>query len=426
MREMKDSGLKWLGYIPKNWNIERLQWHMYEINVKNNPIRTTQVLSLTNKKGVIPYEEKGAQGNISKENYSEYHLAYKDTIVANSMNILIGSVAYSKYYGCVSPVYYVFKEKRNNNLNFINYIFQTSQFQKELRKYANGILEIRMRVSVDDILKRMVAFPSIREQKLIVDFLDEKCAKIDGITKDLQEQIDTLENYKKSVITEAVTKGLKPNVEMTDTGIKWIPVIPSHWKTKKGKYFFAARFSKGNKITLQLLSPTQKYGVIPQEMYELLSTQVTVKINEKTNLMSFKTIHNGDYCISLRSFEGGFEYCKYEGVVSPAYTVLYPTEALFRAFYKYLFKINTFIYEMNSYSLSLRDGKPISFDDFGNTYLPVPPIQEQKEIADYLDIKCAEIDEIIKNKKEQVEIIEEYKKSLIYEYVTGKKEVKNA
>lgn len=165
MREMKDSGFGWLGKVPANWKVERLQWHLYEINVKNNPIRTTNVLSLTNKKGVIPYEQKGAQGNISKENYNEYHLAYKDTIVANSMNILIGSVGYSDYYGCVSPVYYVFKEKEDNDLHFFNYIMQTTQFQRELRKYANGILEIRLRVSSDDILKRMIAVPKCGEQK---------------------------------------------------------------------------------------------------------------------------------------------------------------------------------------------------------------------------------------------------------------------
>lgn len=159
MREMKDSGVEWIGEIPKDWKLERLQWHLDEIVEKNDPIVTTQVLSLTNKKGVIPYEEKGAQGNVAKESYDGYKIAYPNTIVANSMNILIGSVGYSNYYGCVSPVYYVFKEKENNDLRFINYIMQTTQFQKELKKFANGILEIRLRVSSANILKRKCAFP---------------------------------------------------------------------------------------------------------------------------------------------------------------------------------------------------------------------------------------------------------------------------
>ena len=109
---MKNSGIEWIGEIPETWKIERLSHHLVEINEKNLPIKTTNVLSLTNKLGVIPYEDKGNQGNKAKENYEEYKIAYKDTIIANSMNILIGSVGYSNYFGCISPVYYVFKEKK--------------------------------------------------------------------------------------------------------------------------------------------------------------------------------------------------------------------------------------------------------------------------------------------------------------------------
>ena len=123
-RQMKDSGFQWLGMVPKDWNVERLQWHLREINEKNNPIKTDFVLSLTKDRGVIPYEEKGAQGNISKENHSEYKLAFPDTIVANSMNVIIGSVGYCNYFGCVSPVYYVFMNNEKNDLRFFNYLFQ--------------------------------------------------------------------------------------------------------------------------------------------------------------------------------------------------------------------------------------------------------------------------------------------------------------
>ncbi|MBS5851512.1 MAG: hypothetical protein KIC97_04005 [Firmicutes bacterium] len=147
MREMKDSGIEWIGEIPCNWKLERSQWHLEEVNISNNPIQTNNVLSLTNKLGVVPYEEKGNQGNKSKENVYEYKLAYPNTIVANSMNILIGSVGLCDYFGCVSPVYYVFRAKKYNNIKFLNYVFQTVGFQRELRKYANGILEIRLRVS---------------------------------------------------------------------------------------------------------------------------------------------------------------------------------------------------------------------------------------------------------------------------------------
>ena len=422
MREMKDSGIEWIGEIPSDWKLERSQWHLEEVNISNNPIQTNNVLSLTNKLGVVPYEEKGNQGNKSKENVYEYKLAYPNTIVANSMNILIGSVGLCDYFGCVSPVYYVFRAKKYNNIKFLNYIFQTVGFQRELRKYANGILEIRLRVSSSDILKRFIPFPSEIEQQRIAEFLDRECGKIDGLKADIQVQIDTLEQYKRSVITETVTHGLNPSAPMKDSKV-WYGQIPSEWKELKGKYVFKQRNDRGNNICLQLLSPTQKYGVIPQDKYEELTGMNAVKLNDSTNYALLKTIHKGDYCISLRSFQGGFEYSEYEGVVSPAYQVFYPIITIADGYYKYLFKEKGFIDVMNSYTMSLRDGKNISFDDFGDTFIPVPPLDEQQEIADYLDNKCAEIEQIIADKKSQIETLDGYKKSLIYEYVTGKKEV---
>lgn len=211
--------------------------------------------------------------------------------------------------------------------------------------------------------------------------------------------------------------------QMKDSGVEWIGEIPQDWEMKKGKYLFKQRNEKGNRIELQLLSPTQNYGVIPQSKYEKLSGMNAVKLNEDTNFALLKTIHKGDYCISLRSFQGGFEYSEYEGVVSPAYQVFYPTIKIDSGYYKYLFKEKRFIEVLNSYTMSLRDGKNIAFDDFGDTFIPLPNLDEQKAIADYLDNKCTEIEQTIADKKAQIDTLDEYKKSLIYEYVTGKKEV---
>ena len=174
---------------------------------------------------------------------------------------------------------------------------------------------------------------------------------------------------------------------------------------------------------MQLLSPSQKFGVIPQSKLEELTTQKVVKLNEKVNLAELKTIHQGDFCISLRSFQGGFEYSEYEDVVSPAYQVFYSIVPSCNGYYRYLFKEKSFIEKMNSFTMSLRDGKNIAFEDFANSEMPIPPLSEQKAIADYLDEKCSEIDATIADKQKQLETLDEYKKSLIFEYVTGKKEV---
>lgn len=203
-----------------------------------------------------------------------------------------------------------------------------------------------------------------------------------------------------------------------NSGFEWIGEIPTSWELYKGKYMFTQRNLRGNTIELQLLSPTQKYGVVPQSVYEDRSGMNAVKLNENANLSALKTIHKGDFCISLRSFQGGFEYSEYEGVVSPAYQVFYPVVKVARGYYKYLFKDSGFIEKMNSYTMTLRDGKNIAFADFGNTYIPCPPVDEQQRIADFLDAKCAEIDALTADIQTQIDTLEQYKRSVITETVT--------
>lgn len=206
--------------------------------------------------------------------------------------------------------------------------------------------------------------------------------------------------------------------EMKDSGIEWIGQIPKDWSLKKGRYLFVQRNDRGNDENLQLLSPSQKFGVIPQSLLEDLTTQTAVKLKENTDLSTLKTVHKGDFCISLRSFQGGFEYSEYEGVVSPAYQIFYKKEDLVNTYYKYIFKDSSFISKMNSYTMSLRDGKNISYFDFGNTYLPLPTVCEQQQIADFLDTKCSEIDATAEDIQKEIDLLEEYKKSVITEVVT--------
>lgn len=325
----------------------------------------------------------------------------------------------SKERGIITSAYIALKPKNGINSRFYHYLLHTYDILKVFYNMGNGV---RQGLNYDEFAKLMVYSPSDTEQQRIAEFLDRECGKIDGLKADIQSQIDTLEQYKRSVITEAVTHGLNPSAPMKDSKV-WYGQISSEWKELKGKYVFKQRNDRGNNVCLQLLSPTQKYGVIPQDKYEELTGMNAVKLNYSTNYALLKTIHKGDYCISLRSFQGGFEYSEYEGVVSPAYQVFYPIITIADGYYKYLFKEKGFIDVMNSYTMSLRDGKNIAFDDFGDTFIPVPPLDEQQEIADYLDNKCAEIEQIIADKKSQIETLDGYKKSLIFEYVTGEKEV---
>ena len=200
---MKDSGLTWAGAIPASWKLKKIKYTLQERIEKNNPVQTTEILSLTAKQGVIPYEEKEGGGNKPKEDVSAYRLAYPGDIVMNSMNILSGSVGLSKYYGCVSPVYYMLRPREiKEDVRFYNYIFQTTVFQRSLFGLGNGILikesgngklnTIRMRIPMDKFGRLVIPIAPCDEQRRISDYLDNKCTEIDQIAADIQEEIDFL------------------------------------------------------------------------------------------------------------------------------------------------------------------------------------------------------------------------------------------
>ena len=200
--------------------------------------------------------------------------------------------------------------------------------------------------------------------------------------------------------------------EMKGSGIEWIGQIPKGWELRRAKTLFTQRNSKGNGIEV-LLSPTQKYGVVPQSQLEGV-----VQVKEDTDLQMFKTVHKGDFVISLRSFQGGFEYSLYEGVCSPAYQVFYPTSPICDTYYRYLFKSQSFISKMNNLTMGIREGKNIQYVDFANSQIPVPPLAEQERIAAFLDAECAEIDAVLEKTRASIEEYKKLKQAVITQAVT--------
>ncbi len=416
---MKNSGIEWIGEIPDDWEVERLQWYIEEVKVSNNPMQTDCVLSLTNKAGVIPYEEKGAQGNVAKEDYTQYKLAYPHTIVANSMNILIGSVGICNYFGCVSPVYYVFKPTDKADLFYINYIMQTVPFQKELRRYANGILEIRLRVSANGILKRKIAIPSLDQQKSIVAEINKKCAAIDSMVANQQAQIEKLKEYKQSVITEAVTKGLDPSVPMKPSGVEWIGEVPINFSIQNIRSLFQIR--------------KEVIGREPETVLSITQSGLKIKnVSENEGQMAnsyanYQIVHIGDFAMNhMDLLTGGIGISKYEGVTSPDYRVFKIKKVSYiKKYFLYVFETyyrNKIFYAFGQGAANLGRWR-LPAQNFYSIFIPVPSVKDQQQIADHLDKKCAEIDKLISVKQQKIEKLNEYKKSLIYEYVTGKKEV---
>lgn len=430
--DMKDSGFEWLGNVPSHWKIERLQSQLYEVNETNDPIQTTQILSLTNKLGVVPYKDKGNQGNKAKEDLTGYKIAYPDCIVANSMNILIGSVGLSRYYGCVSPVYYVFHAKEGANIKFLNYVFALPSFQKELRKYANGILEIRLRISSNNILKRKIALPPPEEQVAIVSFLEDKCQKIDQAIAEAKASIDDYTNWKSSVLYEAVTKGVSPVRQLKDSGTQWIGSIPSHWLVSKIGRFIKIRsgitlgktYPQGTELIEMpylrvanvkaegfALEDVAKIKVTPEEAekYALKSGELLMTEGGDRDKLGRGTIWHEEISPCLHQNHVFAVTCD-ENWLLTEYLAYLTASPVGREYFDLTAKKTTNLASTNSNTI-------MQFK------VPIPPIAEQREIVHMLDRKCAAINDLITEKQLLISDLELYKKSLIYEVVTGKRKV---
>ena len=416
-----------MGEYPSDWELKKIKYCLQERVEKNNPVRTTEILSLTAKQGVIPYDQKEGGGNKPKEDVSAYRLAYPGDIVMNSMNILSGSVGLSQYFGCVSPVYYMLRPwKAIEDVRYYNYIFQTTMFQRSLFGLGNGILikesgngklnTIRMRIPMDKFGGLFIPVASIDEQHRIADFLDAKCAEIDALTADIQTQIDTLEQYKRSIITETVTKGLNPNAEMKDSGVQWIGNMPAHWDVIRGKY-----------ILRYMQKPVREDdGVITC----FRDGEVTLRSNRREDgftmsdkEIGYQGIDVGDLVVhGMDGFAGSIGISDSRGKASPVLNVL-ETDQNKRYIMYYLRSM-----AYSDVFLALATGIRVRSCDLRWNKLaelsyPVPPLNEQNAIVKHIDSVLSKADAVIADKKAQLATLDEYKKSLIFEYVTGKKEV---
>lgn len=431
-RKMKDSGVEWIGEIPGEWKVERLQWHLKEINRINNPIETDYILSLNNKTGVIPYEERDNMGNKAKEDCSQYKIAYPDTLVMNSMNVIIGSVGISRYYGCISPVYYVFKANDKTELRYIDYIFKIERFQKELRKYANGILEIRLRISVHDTLRRLIPIPEFKEQCKIANFLDDQCMHIDELIGETKDSIVYYGQLKQSVITKYITKGIKENSAMKESGVEWIGAIPEEWKITQLRHCASVRsgITLGKTYCKETELVEMPYLRVANVQDGYVDTNDIAVLRVSKDEIEKYSLSAGEVLMT----EGGDRDklgrgCVWDGRIAPClhqnhiFAVKVKEKLLNPYYLEYLTvsAVGRTYFDVTAVKTTnlacTSSSKVLAFT------IPLPSLDEQNEIVSYLKEKCNYIDDVITKKEQFVNELENYKKSLIYEYVTGKKEV---
>lgn len=427
MQTMKDTKIKWLGEIPDSWQLKKIKYVLQERIEKNNPVRTTYILSLTAKQGVIPYDEKEGGGNKPKEDVSAYRLAYPGDIVMNSMNILSGSVGLSQYFGCVSPVYYMLRPKeKDDDVRYYNYIFQTTLFQRSLFGLGNGILikesgngklnTIRMRIPMDKFGGLYIQIAPKDKQRKISDFLDAKCGEIDILIKNIQEEIDVLEDYKKSIISEGVTRGLDCNSALKDSGIFYMGPIKETWSISKIGYI-CTKLSRGFLPEDTALVCSNKGKVLIRD-----ENAVGKMVSEDNAMQGIK---KGDIAIhGMDTWHGAIALSEYDGKITRVVHVCDSNED--KRFVVYYMQYLAFqgVYKLISNGVRGNTSDFRSWDKVKDIYIPLPESrEEQKKICDHLDLVCKEIETAIDNKQEQLDMLEQYKKATIYEYVTGKKEV---
>lgn len=417
MREMKDSGLKWIGKIPSSWNVMPNKYLMKKKKVICPVYKGEDILSLTMKGVIVRDLDAGGKMPTSFDGYQRLEPGNL-VMCLFDIDVTPRCIGLIKQVGLSSPAYSQFELNDMGNAEYYCYYYTMLDNDKTLLHLAKNL---RHSLTEDQLGAISVIVPPVQEQKKIADFLDAKCSEIDALSADIQTQIDILEQYKRSVITEAVTRGLNPDVEMKDSGTPWCPLIPIHWKYANPKALFTQRLDRAYPGDKQLTA-SQEYGVIYQDEYmELTGTKIVTVMKDFSIL---KHVEPNDFVISMRSFQGGLEYSERRGSISSAYVMLIPNnEYVYPPFYRWFFKSSKYINAIQSTSNLVRDGQAMRYANFAQVPLFIIPLDEQKQISEYLDEKVRKIDEILKSKNNQLEILAEYKKSLIYEYVTGKKEV---
>ena len=416
MREMKDSGIEWIGEIPKEWKIDKIKYHLKRNEPKNHG--NAIVLSVYRDYGVIPKDSRDDNHNVTSEDTSKYKYVKKGQLVINKMKAWQGSLAVSDYNGIVSPAYFIYDfTDEEYNHKYFHYLVR-SCYKEEFKRISGGIREGQWDLSPEAFANTLALLPPLVEQKYIANYLDIQCSEIDATAEDIQKEISLLEEYKKSVITEAVTKGLNPDAEMKDSGIAWIGEIPKDWKVDKIKYHLKRNEPKnpGNAI---VLSVYRDYGVVPKDSRDD-NHNVTSEDTSK-----YKYVKKGQLVINkMKAWQGSLAVSDYDGIVSPAYFIYdFIDEEYNHKYFHYLVR-SCYKEEFKRISGGIREGQwDLSPEGFSNTLVLLPSIEEQNEILDYILQKEIEIDAIIADKKRQRGILTEYKKSLIYEYVTGEKEV---
>ena len=418
MREMKDSNYGYLGIVPQSWKVDKIKYHLKALGMRNPG--NAQVLSVYREYGVIPKDSRDDNHNVTSEDTSNYRYVRKGDFVINKMKAWQGSMAVSRYPGIVSPAYYVYKFTDDAlNRGYFHYLLRSKLYAAEFARISGGIRVGQWDLSAYNFENTMLLIPPLEEQGKIATFLDSQCSEIDAISADIQKEIEILEQYKRSLVFEAISKGINGEKTANASSDIW-KEIPQSWKLVDIKYLFEIVKRIAGREGYNILSVTQK-GL---KVKDISGNQGQIA----ENYSGYQFVFPSDYVMNHMDLLTGWIDCSDQfGVTSPDYRVFRLRDKTQNdtEYYKYVMQccyMCRIFYSLGQ-GVSTLGRWRLQTSAFMNFKVPVPPLHEQKEIARYLNDKCKEIELSIEQKRKQLELLSAYKKSLIYEYVTGKKEV---
>lgn len=406
-----NTGVKWLPEINSKWKIGRVKDLFYiskELSTKNNPI----ILSLA-RSAVKVRDISNNEGQLAAS-YDNYNSVQVGDLLLNPMDLYSGANCNVSYVdGVISPAYSNLRAKIQLEPKYYDYYFKTQYWTMAMFTHGKGVsFDNRWTLNNDALLNYEVPIVPFNEQQKIVDILNKKVSQIDALILNQENQIEKLKEYKQSLITKSVTKGLNQKIEMKDSGIYWLNSIPINWNISKLKYLYDNRNEK---------YIDGDYEYIALENIESMSGKYIYTETNKNYLLDGGICANKDDVIfgKLRPYLAKSFLVEKKSFVSSEFAVFFSKENSTK-FLKYVFLSSVFIDVINSSTYGTKMPRA-NIDFINNLKIAIPNIFEQNEIANYLDEKCSKIDKLIEIKHSKIEKLQEYKKSIIYEYVTGKK-----
>jgi type I restriction enzyme S subunit len=420
----KDSDIEWIGEIPQDWNLIRAKY-LFSQSFDKGGIHLV-LLSATQNDGVIPKDRLEGVVQVKEDSDLRTFKTVKKGDFVISLRSFQGGFEYSNFDGVITPAYTVFRKKESICDNYFKKLFKSDGFIAKINSLTTGIREGK-NIQYEDFANMLLPLLSIHEQQQIADYLDKKCGEIDRVVEIQKDIIEKLKEYKQSVITEAVTKGLDKSVPLKDSGIEWIGKIPEHWECQKLKQLISKPLQYGaNESGEEYNEDFPRYIRITDIKIEDNSLKSSDKLSLKPEKAKNYILEDNDILFARSGATVGktFLYKTIYGISAFAgYLIRVNVKKCINAKYIYYFTLSNSYDEWKKRIFIQATIQNIGANKYNNLEIALPEIKEQDLIVKYLDQKCSEIDSAISDKEKLIEKLTEYKKSLIYECVTGKRKV---